>query len=525
MERSLPGVPALSWPRVGGRVEAWLRHRTAWIAVLGLLTATVGIRAAGMPGSGLVFYDEGRAALLGRQLIAIFGRPNLADFGSWLAHGDQKPLHDFLLGITLAGGAAPDALPWLSGVAGLVMVAGVAALVGRRWGAPAAAVAGVFAGSLPLGIIYGHRILGEGDSLAALALALLAWDRAWEAPKSERLAAAALLAFTATLLMNYRFLPAIAPLLLALAWRRRRLSGPGLILLCLAPGAAFVVLYLLAVLVGHLLGDLPAYARLLVRSGSGAPVPFQALGFYPRTFWEFGGPAFAAALLAGAVAVVRARLRLTALDAVAVGTVLGSVLLFSTVHDKAPRALAICIPFAAVVAARAVTLVRGRMRQWSLALGICAICLLNAWAGSSPARDLSGTRAAGRWLAARPGAVAAERPQVVAIYVASDRRVVEARDFTSVAQLRAAGVRWVMVEGQSWVWPIETVSKRLAACAQPVVEFDDPAGVGRSFFLENADTLHLGYQETLTVREEALRATGGKIRIYDTQGAGTAACG
>jgi len=78
--------------------------------------------------------------------------------------------HDLILGTLMAAGVSPENLTWFSGLAGVVMVMVLMALAWRRWGAPAAAVASTFAGAVPLGIIYGHRIVAEAAGLAGVAL-------------------------------------------------------------------------------------------------------------------------------------------------------------------------------------------------------------------------------------------------------------------------------------------------------------------------------------------------------------------
>src|SRR5207302_10884160 len=112
------------------------------------------------------------------------------------------------------------------------------------------------------------------------------------------------------------------------------------------------------------------------------------------------------------------RRRLDPLAATACGGLLGSILFFSAVHDKAPRAMAVLVPFAALVVARAVSLpniplpLLGQARtislplwgragwgQWTVAALLCAAVLVSGWTSSVQA--ISGTGQAGRWLAER----------------------------------------------------------------------------------------------------------------------------
>ncbi len=496
------------------------------------LGLTLLVRFWGLPGSGLVSYDEGWAARNGRAMLSSLSDPRRWSELSHIWPGDWKPGHDLLLGTLLAAGIPPDDLTWFGGVAGAVMVIALAAVAFRRWGAPAAALAGVFAGATPLTIFYGHHVLSEADGLAALAIALLLWDRCWRPSSSRRLLAATLLAFVVTLSINYRLLPTMVPLAIALWWTRRQptpVRNWQLFGLCLSPAALMLAVYLgllaYATLTGRDQVTLPYQLQnTLLRPGLGAPAPFAFPDFYPRTFWEFSGPAFAVALAVGVMAVVLRRRELVALDAVAAGTLVGTLLFFSVVHDKAPRAVVVAVPFAALTAARGATLGRRPLMQWAAAAALCAACLAAGWVGSGPARDLSGTGPAGRWLAARPGAIAAERTPTFELY--GGARVVNEHDFSTAGALRRAGIRWAVVDSDAWVLGGTTATLQLATCGRPVAEFADEAGWSRIHFLEGADTLHSGYDDALAVRAQALSAVGGRktIRIYDLEGQGTSGC-
>ena len=71
-----------------------------------------------------------------------------------------------------------------------------------------------------------------------------------------------------------------------------------------------------------------------------------------------------------------------------------------------------------------------------------------------------------------------------------------------------------------------SVFGQLIACGRPAVAFDDPAGWSRLQFVEEADTVHLGYDGVLAARDRILAMSQGQqvIRIYDLQGPGTAQC-
>jgi len=505
------------------------------------------VRLWGLPGAGLLYYDEGWAARDGRLVVEMLTQPKdwppilhawvTADWGDW------KPGHDLILGTLLAAGVPPDNLPLLSGFAGTVMVLALAALAGRRWGAPAGAVAGVFAGTVPLGIIYGHHVLAEADGLAGLAVALYLWDRWWDRP-GWRLLSATAAAFLVTLSLNYRLAPSVFPLMVGMAWRRRDASAPRrrwrgrLLALCLAPAGVIVLAYVLILAASRLTGTahLPHWIQSLIRPGSGLPVPFQDPDFYLRTLWEFGGPAIAAAVALGLVAMFRRRHSLDHLEVAALGTLAGALLFFTAVHDKAPRAMAVAIPFAAVIAARGLTLWRHHRWQWTVAAGMCAACLVTGWTGSGPAREASGIGAAGRWLAAHPGGIVADRAPTLALYLDPAvrqpaerqrlRPIVQPANYPTVRDLRRAGVRWAVVDADTWLLPWSAVARTLPSCVQPVAEFDDPASWTRIWFLEGADTRHLGYDGMLALRDDLLTATGGtmKIRIYDLDAADETRC-
>ena len=533
--------------------------RLASIVTVALLLAlTLALRIWGLPGTGLVAYDEGWSLSGGRFQVSFLTHP-----GDWLRllhqHGhlfpfghDWKISHDLLLGNLFAAGISPENLTWYSALAGAVMVVVLAALAWRRWGAPAGAVAGVFAGAVPLSIVYGHQILAEADGMAAVAVALYLWDRWWDRRPRRFLVIATVLVFALTLSVNYRLLPTILPILLVLGWlalRYRRQDLPPrasvgrLVAVCLIPAAGFVTLYLL-LLGGAALG-LPRLSGYLqdefVRSGSGAALPFALPDFYVRTFWDFLGPVVALTAGLGCAALLWSWKKLDPLAAVALGSLLGTFVFFTAIHDKAPRAIVICVPFAALVAARAVTLLGNRALQWGAALTVCGACLVSGWAGGDSARLVSGTGDAGRWLAAHPGAIVASRAPVFVAYterkwdvsagIDPAHAIVEPDGHrpwvvdATVQGLRQRDARWVVVDSHALIISPSPVFSELIACGRPVAEFNDPAGWSRLRFLEEADSLHLGYDAVLALRDRLLAVSQAQtIRIYDLAGPGTASC-
>jgi hypothetical protein len=523
------------------------------VTVATLLLLTTGIRAAGLPGGGPVAYDEGWAASTGRFLVSLLTHPSV---WSQLRHGhlhvfvfghDWKLGHDLLLGMLMAGGASPENLSWLSALAGVAMIVALAALAGRRWGAPAGAIAGVFAGTLPLTIVYGHRITAEADGLAGVALALLLWDRWWDRRPSRPLVLATLAVFLATMSLSYRLVPVLLPLGLVLAWLGwwfrshdlpPRVPTGRLIGVCVAVPLAMVAAVYLLVVARAMLGvpRLPAELQnQFIRSSAGVPVPFAFPEFYPRTFWDFAGPVFILAVAVGLAVFARSWKTLDPLASVAIGSLLGSFFLFSAVHDKAPRAIVVCVIFAALVVARGLPLLELRALRWPVALALCGALLVSGWVGSAVARDPSGTGRAGRWLAAHPGSIVTTRGPVFLPYTERTWSVVTGPDpayqiitpgaDTTIASLRQAGARWVVVDAHALLQR-SPVFAQLLECGRPAVEFDDRAGWSRVQFLEEADSLHLGYGPTLALRAQALAAAQGAqtLRIYDLEGAGTAAC-
>lgn len=280
--------------------------------------------------------------------------------------------------------------------------------------------------------------------------------------------------------------------------------------------------------------ELPSLVHdVVIRAGGGSPLPFAFPDFYPRTLWEFGGIAFIAAFALGAVAMVWQRNRLEAIEVIAVAALLGTLLFFSAVYDKAPRALVVLIPFAGLIAARAVTLWHRQATQWTVAAAVCAACLVNGVVGSMAAREPSGTAAAGRWLASHQGTIAAGRAPIVVLWGGWDvgglhpeRTILDPEPYATVEEMRKAHIRWAVVDSVALSLPGYLAIKELATCGQPVAEFDDPAGWSRIFFVGGADTLHAGYDDMLIVRDRALMANAGRmaILIYDLDGAGTAHC-
>ncbi len=522
------------------------------IAVGTLLLSAVAVRAWGLPGGGPVAYDEGWSISNGRFLVAVLTHPQqwipLHEHGHVFLFGlDWKVGYDIVLGALMAAGVAPENLTWFSALAGLVMVVALAALAHRRWGAPAAAVAGVFAAAVPLSIVYGHRVVSDAACLAGLALVLLLLDRWWDARPSRALAILTVVTIVATLSLNYRLLATLLPIVLVLgwlAWWYRRHDLPPRVpigrlgLLCLVPTVAIVGTYLLlgaAAAVG--LPHLPALlSRQFIRSGAGAALPFAFPDFYLRTLWEFGGPTF---LLAGGglVACMWSWRRLDPLAAIAIGTMVGTLLFFSAAHDKAPRAIVACVPFAALVIARGVTLLRSPALQWAVALTLCGACLATGWTESSFAREASGTAQAGRWLAAHPGPIVTTRGPVYVAYTEQrwdvvagldpEHRIVTPVGDSTIENLRHDAARWVVVDAHALLMSASPIFAQLLGCGRPAAEFNDPADWSRLQFLEDADSLHVGYDAVLLKREQILRASQGRevIRIYDLDAAGTASCG
>ncbi len=301
---------------------------------------------------------------------------------------------------------------------------------------------------------------------------------------------------------------------------------------------AIVAIYLL-IPAGNAVGLHPpaAVQHWFIRASAGAPLPFASPDFYIRTFWDYGGPAIIVATGLGTIATAWSWKRLDPLAAVALGSLWGTLLFFTAVHDKAPRAIVIAIPFAALVVARGVGMLKGRFTQWALGLTVCAACLMTAWVGSGVAREVSGTGQAGRWLAAHPGTTVATRAPVLALYTQQNwdagrgldpaRQVIQAGPDATIESLRQAGARWVVVDAHALLRAASPVFPQLLACGRPAVEFRDPAGWSTLQFLEEADTVHLDYGAALAARAQLLAAGQGAqtLRIYDLDGTGTAGCG
>jgi hypothetical protein len=550
-----------------------LRRRWREVAtVTALLLLTVAIRLPGLPGGGPPQGNEGWSIANGRFLLTLLMHP-----GRWgiflglLSPGltqnrhhvfplgnDWKLGHDLALGTLSAAGVSPENLNWYAALTGVAMVIVLTVLAWRRWGAPAAAVAGVFAGAIPLSIAYGHRLLTEADGLLGVALMLYLLDGWWTRRPSRSRVIVTVLAFVATLALSYRFLSTLLPLFIILAslgwWYRRGAIPPKpqierLIIVCLVPAAGLVMIYLLVAAANTLgLPGLPHTVKYWFVRGSGAaPLPFRFPDFYLRTFWDFGGPVFMAAAGLACVALVWRWKKLDPLAAIALGSLLGVFLFFSAAPDKAPRAIAICIPFAALVVARAVALLRGNAQQWAVALALCGVFLISGWTGSGVAREMSGTGQAGRWLASHPGPLTAYRPGNYLVFVdqrpdaivsvhgdrrweveqpddAAHRIVVPEGDLT-LTDLRQDGVRWAVVDADALFYGAP-VFRQLVACGQPAVEFADPASWSRLEFLELADIFHLDYGTVLRRGDAALAAANGRqtIRIYDLGSADTARC-
>ena len=157
----------------------------------------------------------------------------------------------------------------------------------------------------------------------------------------------------------------------------------------------------------------------------------------------------------------------------------GSLLLFSAVYDKAPRAILVCVPFAALVAARGIPLWRTPTTRWVAAIALSVGFLVTGWAGSASIRQDSGTVAAGEWLATRQGDVATSLGPVYVLYVGWDRwdigglpshrRIVDPTTAPNVSALRQEGVRWAVVDVQSLALPGDPALKELPTCGRPQV--------------------------------------------------------
>jgi len=310
------------------------------------------------------------------------------------------------------------------------------------------------------------------------------------------------------------------------------------------PAPAMTAAYLLVLVADVFHVHVPAAVHHLLRSG-GSPVPFAFPDFYPQTLWYFAGPVAVIVTAIAIVVLLWNRRRLDPLAATAIGGLLGSILFFSAVHDKAPRAMAVCVPVAALVVARAVSLpllrapLRGRVGvgglQWMVAGLICAAVLVSGWTSQS-AQAISGTGQAGRWLAERPGTIVASRAPVFTLYternwdlVAGPTRAHAMAPLTTastIASLRQEGARWVVVDAHALLIEQSPAFRQLMACGTPSAEFSDSASWAPRPFLEEADTLHLDYGGILRLRDQLLASVGGAqtIRIYDLNGAGTAGC-
>lgn len=559
------GASALA-RRIAGR--RWLAPAT----VAALAGLAVVIRLVGLPGGGPPQGNEGWSLANGRYLLTLLLHPGR--WGTFLGlftpglslnqhrvfplGNDWKPGHNLALGIISAAGVSPENLTWYAALLGVAMVGVIAVLAYKRWGIAAAAVATVFAGALPLSIAYGHRLLAEADGMLGMALMLLLLDSWWTRRPSRSQVIVTVLVFLATLTLNYRYLSTLLPLFIILAslgwWYWRHTIAPPahpgrLILVCLLPAAGLVTIYLFVTAASAF--GLPALPHALrfwfVRGSAAATLPFRYPDFYLRTFWDYGGPLFLAAAGLAVVALVWRWKQLDPLAAISLGSLLGIVLFFSAAPDKAPRAIVIAIPFAALVVGRAVTLVKGASAQLAVALALCGVFLVSGWAGSGVAREVSGTGAAGRWLASHPAPLVAYRPGNYLVFVDqrpdlivnvhADRRweiaqpddpqhrlVVPDGDLT-LTDLRQDGVRWAVVDADALFYGAP-VFRQLVACGQPAAEFADPASWSRLEFLELADIFHLDYDTVLRKGATALTAANGRetIRIYDLESSATAGC-
>ncbi|HEY4854649.1 MAG TPA: hypothetical protein VII22_28000 [Streptosporangiaceae bacterium] len=536
-------------------------RRAELVAAGALILAAVAVRVQGLP-VGPIGYDEGWAMVNGRFLIALLAHPaRLLHRHLFVLGGDLKSGHDLALGTLLAVGGTPEGLSWYSALAGLVMAVALAALAWRRWGAPAGAVAGVIGAAAPLSVLYGHTLLAEADGLAGLAIVLLLLDRWWDRRPSQRLVMLTVLAMLATLTINYRLLPALIPLGLVAGWlgwwyRRHpwrpvvRLSR--LVLACLVPAAAAAALYLSALgLDGLGVHQVSARLHLLTRTDSSLALPFTNLDFYPRTLWEFAGPAMVVIAVAALAVLLWRRRQLDELTVLAAASLVGCLLFFSVAGVKAPRAIAVLLPFAALVIARAVPLFppllapplpspRGGgksllLSPWRLALAVCVACLITGM-GSTAFRAENGTGDVGRWLAAHPGGIVATRAPVFAAYTETRwdpaigldpaHAFVSPTAATTIGGLRELGARYVVVDAHALLLSGNPVFRRLVDCGNPAITVPDPAGWSRLMALEDADTLRRGYDAALAHRDQVLAAAGGAqtIRVYDLNGPGISGC-
>src|SRR6266849_4260170 len=503
------GVPRIGAPPAPAR-QTFLPPRARRLASLtgvgALLLLTVRLRLDGLPGSGPVAYDEGWAATTGRFLVSLLTHP-----GVWpqLRHGNLhvsifgrhwKLGHDLILGTLMAAGVSPENLTWFSGLAGVVIV-------------------------------------------------LYLIDRWWDGRPSRGLVLLTLGVFLPTLSLSYRLVPVLLPLLAVLVWLGwwylrhdvppRAPTGRLASLCVVVPLLALAVIYGLA-LAGRSLSWFRLPAELqnhVLRSDGTVALPFAFLDFYPRTFWEFSGPAIIVAAAVGMAALTWNWKKLDPLAAIAAGSLMGSLLFYTAAHDKVPRAIVVCVVFGALVVARAVTLLERPALRWTMALIVCGAFLVTGWTGSGPAREASGTGAAGRWLASHPGPMVATRAPDLVIYterhwnvnVGLDpaHRIIAPGADATIGSLRLQGARWVVVDGHALINSKSSVFEQLIGCGRPVAVFDDPAGWSRVQFLEEANGLDLDYGGMLALRDQTLRVSRGEetIRIYDLEGPGTDACG
>lgn len=509
-----------------------------------LLAAAVVVRIQGLTFGGPVAYDEGWAVANGRSMLGAFLHPLRLLHGPLTFFGrDWKPTHDFALGTLFATGVKPELLVWYSVAAGIVMATVLAALAWRRWGAPAGTVAGVIGAAAPLSVLYGHRLTAEADGAAGLAVVLLLFDQWWQRKPSRRLVIGTALAIAITGSISYRLLPPLLPLVLLAAWLGWWYRGHALpplrargriVAACLIPAAAITAMYLVTLMLGF--AGLRSLARLLAhldRAGSGIALPFSNIDFYPRVLWDFGGPLILISLVAAMIVILWHWRQLDPLTAIGVGSLAGILAFFSVIGDKAPRAIVVTIPFTALLIARAVAFIKPTALRWMTAAGLALACVLTGL-GAAGQLGTSGSSAAGHWLAARTATIATSRPPVFALF--TERRwdpalglqpaIVHPVADTTIDELRRQGVRYVVVDAHALLVGGSAVYNQLLTCGRPIAIFPDTGGWSRLQFVEEADTLHLGYNAALDLRGRLLAQVDNSqtIRIFDLSDPATQAC-
>ena len=529
------------WRRVGVGAPS--------IAVTLGLALAAAVRFRALPGGGPIAYDEGWAMANGRFLVSTLMHPagwgRVLHGGHLLVFGsDGKLAHDLVLGLLLSIGVSPTDLSWYSAIAGMVMAVVLAALAWRYWGAAAGAVAGVFAAAMPLSIIYGHLLIADADSIAVLCIGLYLVSRWWDGRPRRSLVVFTLLAVAAALALNYRMLPVVLPIILLLAylgWAYRRPDAEGvrpparlMIGLTLVPAGTLILGYFVLDVLTIAGVHHASWLRHLLRAGPGLSLPFAQADFYPHVLWTYGGPLIAVLTVAAIAVLSWRRQALDPLATLSLGSLLGILMFFSAAQDKAPRTMAVAVPFAALLLARAVSLLgRAATSRWLAAVAVSATCLLSGLFDPTPTIP-SGTAQAGNWLAAHPGGIVASRAPIFVLYTEHRwdaaagpdpaHALVRPSTVATPSALRATGARWVVVDAHGLVVNQSPVYRTLLACGRPVAQFADPAGWSARQVLDDADTLHLGYDGSLALVDRWRALAGPAIRIYDLEGPGTAGC-